>query len=402
MKKPGKRSAVSPVIATLILIIIVVVGSVTVAVIMSNVGGQTSKQVGAQNVASNAQARISVAGSTYMYSAVSSLASSFQNSQGVSVSLSDQGGNAAGMEAVATNIVTIGMSSSYSVVVDAIEQYPLANLQAFEVGGTAVVVISNGLADAAPTPNPCYVLTLGALQKIFTYGTFYVTPNACEFDNTLTASGIINTPTLAKQNNAGPYIAVSRSDLPSEAEDIFCSYLGATICSSVTNNQVTLPGHAAAGDSGVLSYVQSNNKTIGFVDLGYAEGLTSGRETAQKVTINELNSTSAADTSPMTPAAPCASSGAFNCYALSGSTTTSLHNYVNESLSGTLGGIMYPDVQISDGVNGLTTTFWFVTAGPPTVQAQEFINYVQSPSRATVWNSFGFFSLYQLTQITPP
>lgn len=276
LRKYRGRKAVSPVVATLILIIVAIVGAVAVGLIVSGIGTQTGKQANASGAASGAKSNLVVGGSATMYPSLVSLATSFGTTNDINVNVT-KGGSGAGMTGVALGVLDIGAAGSYTSVASAISQYPSANLQAVEVGGSAVVVIMN-----LGTGNLCTGITKAALADVFSTTTYTIP--ACTAGHT-----IIDIPTSSSTNVtalvAGPagLVGVSRSDLPSGAEDTFYDY----VFSSTSSNIATaLPGVTESGDTGVLSYVQKTAGTIGFVDLGYAEGQTA--EIAQGVTIAQV------------------------------------------------------------------------------------------------------------------
>jgi ABC-type phosphate transport system substrate-binding protein len=295
------------------------------------------------------------------------------------------------MTGVALGVLDIGDASSFGAVTTGISQFPSANLLATEVGASAVVFIANWGA----TPPACADgITLAALQALYTAPGGQVGAVTCG-----TADG---NATIVGFAAGTTYTAVSRSDLPSGTEDTACSYLnnGATVCSSTSNNAVALPGVTAVGNPGVLAYVQAHASTIGFVDIGFAEGAatTPGSTTAAGVTILEPNTANVATTK----VSACTASGSFECFAAPSGTTASLDSFIKASL-GTSGGTtttpVYPDVTAG---TGLTRTFWMVTAGPATADAQEFITFMQSPANQGFWTNAGYYSIYQIKPITPP
>jgi ABC-type phosphate transport system substrate-binding protein len=328
-----------------------------------------------------------------------------------------KGGSGAGMTGVALGVLDVGAAGSYTSVQSAISSYPSANLQAYEVGGSAIVIIENSgtgkfLTDGV---NPCVEVTQAALNTIYSSttdasGYFTINANGC---GTVGSVGVLLstsvTPNVAS-TVAGAIQVVSRSDLPSGAEDTFYDY----VFSSTSSNIATpLPGATEAGDTGVLSYVQSHIDSIGFVDLGFAEGQTAAL--AQSVSIPQVSSVAlgaaldaCSSGSLQTVVEPTqASYTASDCYVLTGQSTANLHTFVGTSLSTAAPSSskpIYPDITSGTGVAafGLTRTFWLVTAGAPDASAQQFITFAQSPANQGFWSNDGFFSVYQLTPITPP
>jgi phosphate transport system substrate-binding protein len=407
LSKFGKRrslKAVSPVVATLILIIVAIVGAVAVGLIVSGIGTQTSKNANVAGSASGAESEIIVGGSTTLFPAVEAGATAYSASNGLKINVT-QGGSGAGMTGVALGVLDIGDASSFTAVSSAITQFPSDDLTAFEVGGSGVTVILSSTGGTAG----CTGITLPALQALYASTAGYATLTApCAAATSViasvaTAGAVVLTPQATA--TGATITAVSRSDLPSGTEDTFCSYL-ATVCASTSNNAVALPGVTESGNPGVLSEVQKTAGAIGFVDLGFAEGAatTPGSTTADGVTVAQIMSTNVAVVYAGVGQNEfvCTSGGSFNCYALAGQTTGSLHSFIKASLSvagGSTSVPVYPDVTTG---TGLTRTFWMVTKGSPDTSAQSFITYMQSPANQGFWHAAGYFSIYDITPITPP
>ena len=69
MYKMDNQAAVSPIVATLVLIVVAVVGAVAVGSIMGTFSSSVSKQANTGNAASASQTEILIAGSTTVYPA---------------------------------------------------------------------------------------------------------------------------------------------------------------------------------------------------------------------------------------------------------------------------------------------------------------------------------------------
>jgi phosphate transport system substrate-binding protein len=400
LKKYRGRKAVSPVVATLILIIVAIVGAVAVGLIVSGIGTQTGKQANGSGASSGAKPTLIVGGSTTLFPAVEQGASAFAASTGINVNVTN-GGSGAGMTGVALGVLDIGDASSASAVSSGQAQFPSDNLIANEVGGSGVVFISNiPTASSTTCTGAVNGITLNALEELYKLGTG--TPQC--------GTGATLTLVIGFAAGAG-VTGVSRSDLPSGTEDTACSYLNTNAtqqpCASASNNAVALAGAGAVGNAGVLAYVVGHTGTIGFVDLGFAEGAatTPGSTTAQsgilQVFSNVSNESDIVD---------CATGAkAQNCFAVKGESTSNLHAFIQKGLSqtaGTSSSPTFPDVGLSTttglGSTGLTRTFWMVTKGPATAESQQFITFMQSPANVGYWHSAGYFSVYDITPITPP
>ena len=115
LKKYNGRKAVSPVVATLILIIVAIVGAVAVGLIVSGIGNQTSKNANAGGAASQSQTQLFIGGSTTVFPIVEAAQGAYQSSTGTQLVIS-QGGSDAGMQGVLSGALDIGMASSAGAV----------------------------------------------------------------------------------------------------------------------------------------------------------------------------------------------------------------------------------------------------------------------------------------------
>ncbi len=114
MKRMNNDMAVSPIVATLVLIVVAVIGAVAVGTIMGSFSTQVSKQANAGQASSASQTEILVAGSTTLQPVEINLASDYAKiNPGIQVNV--QGGSSGvGVTAVATGIADIGASSDCS------------------------------------------------------------------------------------------------------------------------------------------------------------------------------------------------------------------------------------------------------------------------------------------------
>src|SRR5271154_1168262 len=179
IKKPKtlkhKLRAVSPVVATLVLIVVAIVGAIAVGLIMSRVASDTSNQANVGNVANNAQETLTIGGSTTIYPVTQAAIATFET-QYPGINVQDaQGGSGAGMEGVTIGALNIGAASSLSAVTTAQTSdsslNPPVNLVATEIGASGIVVIANDGAKGFLNDgtDACFGITQGALQEIFTY-----------------------------------------------------------------------------------------------------------------------------------------------------------------------------------------------------------------------------------------
>lgn len=145
LKHMNNDMAVSPIVATLVLIVVAVIGAVAVGTIMGTFSSDVSKQANTGDIGSASSTEILIAGSTTVQPASELLAKAFMK-ENPSIKINVQGGGSgAGVSSVGLGIVDIGASSDLAKITDAIksgkEEYK--DLQYTQIGGSAVVVIVN-------------------------------------------------------------------------------------------------------------------------------------------------------------------------------------------------------------------------------------------------------------------
>jgi phosphate transport system substrate-binding protein len=235
---------VSPIVATLVLIVVAIVGAAAVGLIMGSFSNSVSDQANAGDTAGQASTTLTVGGSTTLQPINTLMAKYYmQNKTGVKVNVMG-GGSGAGETGAAQGLLDIGCAS------EDLTAYLAAHpgLKAVEVGKAVVVVIT-------PTSNPVATITQAELVDAYTKGVGTV--------GALTG-----------------YTAVTRSDASGTA-DTFAKYLG------VSNIYDTSKGQKpVSGNPGMISEISTTTgKEVGYTDFGYASGVSA-------VTIAALDSTS--------------------------------------------------------------------------------------------------------------
>ncbi|MBN1432533.1 MAG: extracellular solute-binding protein [Methanomicrobiaceae archaeon] len=227
------ENAVSPIVATLVLIVVAVVGAVSVGTIMGTFSDDVTKQTNTGDISSATATEILIAGSTTVQPVSELLAEAYmKENPGVKITVQG-GGSGAGVSAAGMGIADVGAASRDLKDSEA-TKYP--ELQTKKIGGSAVVVIVN---DAS---------TLTEISKA---------DLAAIYDGTSAMPAGVSTA----------YVRAEESG----TQDTFVEYVlgkGASVNSSATG---------AVGNAGVLAAVQDNPSSIGFVDAGYgldATGIT--------------------------------------------------------------------------------------------------------------------------------
>ncbi len=107
------NEAVSPIVATLVLIVVAIVGAAAVGLLMGSFSNNVADQANSGDVAGSASNTILIAGSTTLYPANVILAQDYSAAhQGVKVTV-QEGGSDAGIVAAGNQVADIGASSKY-------------------------------------------------------------------------------------------------------------------------------------------------------------------------------------------------------------------------------------------------------------------------------------------------
>jgi phosphate transport system substrate-binding protein len=283
MKRMNNDMAVSPIVATLVLIVVAVIGAVAVGTIMGTFSTSVSKQANANQANSASQTEILVAGSTTV-NPVTLAAGALYTAANPGIKITSQAiASGAGVQAVGNGVADIGAISE--PVKDAwTQQFP--NLQQYQIGEGAVVVITNNNHPA----NNNVALSYGDLQDAFNATALGATgsPNFGTLSFLTTNGGTAN-------DWKGPYgvgstigiTTVIRADSSGTA-NTFYSYLG---YGTNTPQQFTAgnPNTTAVnGNPALVQTVGFTNYAIGFADYGDAVAAASGSNSQGGQLINIL------------------------------------------------------------------------------------------------------------------
>jgi phosphate transport system substrate-binding protein len=231
--------AVSPIVATLVLIVVAVIGAVAVGTIMGSFSSDVSKKASAGQAGDASSTDVLIAGSTTIQPAMNTVAADFMAANpGVKLNV-QPGGSGAGLASVAAGVANIGM---FSQAMDAnqIKAYPTVKQYIIGYGGVVAIVNSANAFTATGNVTPAQ---LGAVY------------NSGDFTG---VNGAVTTP-ITK--------AITRSDVSGTA-DSFATLCGITNIYSTSNSAIT----AANGNGAMVTAVKADTvgTTIGFTDLDYA------------------------------------------------------------------------------------------------------------------------------------
>jgi phosphate transport system substrate-binding protein len=229
--------AVSPIVATLVLIVVAIAGAAAVGTIMGSFSSDVSDSASADQAAASSSTELLIAGSTTVQPVSELLAEAYMDEHpGVKVTVQG-GGSGAGVSSTGMDIVDIG-SASRAVKDTELEKYP--DIETHQIGGSAVVVIANTNLGISGS------LSADDLQGIY--------------NDTYTASDITNITTN--------FTAYQRAE-ESGTEDTFVEFIQKTIGNDSFEISDDISGKT--GNAGVLEAVQNDDDGLGFVDFGYAD-----------------------------------------------------------------------------------------------------------------------------------
>ena len=270
MKRMNNDMAVSPIVATLVLIVVAVIGAVAVGTIMGTFSTQVSKQANAGQAASASQNEIIIAGSTTCIPVEQNLAADFQR-QNPGVQINVQGGGSSeGPQSVALGIADIGATSSFGTITSAMTSTANANnpiyqnLYYTQIGGRGVVFIQH---------NDNLSVTTNLVQTSDVLSAY--SDAAQNAGVTSTTDGAISSGTTMEQREAG-----------SGTMATVYKWAGGILASNASANTALTGCPVNNGNAAMLAAVSGTAHTFGFVDAGYAiTGGVTSNTTAPGITI---------------------------------------------------------------------------------------------------------------------
>jgi phosphate transport system substrate-binding protein len=246
INRKENESAVSPIVATLVLIVVAVVGAVAVGTIMGTFSSDVAEKTSVGETGAAASAELLIGGSTTVQPVSEEIEKAYKKvSPGVEVAVTG-GGSGAGVNAVGMGTIDIGSSSDLTKITSAKSAHPEWDLRETQIGGSGVVfIVSEPIAVAGN-------VTKAALTDLYQNG---------------------NVPA----NLPGITQIYQRAE-SSGTEETAAEYLGGP---SKSFDTWTAGGksYSAVGNSGVLAAVKASSTAIGFVDMGFAYD-TAGNEVA--------------------------------------------------------------------------------------------------------------------------
>lgn len=364
MKRMNNEMAVSPIVATLVLIVVAVIGAVAVGTIMGTFSTSVAKQANTNQAGSASQNEILVAGSTTV-DPITQAAGTLYTTENPGVKVVSQAtASGAGVQAVGDGVADIGAVSE--VVKPAwTNQFP--NLKQYQIGEGAIVLITNKANPAMTAAN----LSTAANGQNFYNDLVGV------YNPTTASSYTLNAP-WTNGTGTNSFTVVYRADGSGTADSFFKNYLKLT--SSPTSN-ANWSSLAVNGNPMMVQTVGNTAYSIGFADYGDAVANVIGTGT---VTILPAWDPVQAKVQTL----PNSFDTAFGT-----GTTANWNDLRNEAkyiYQTTVEG--QTSTASQTWPSGLIRPLIYLTNGQPSSSVQEFINYVQADPIETVnGNHYGVF-----------
>lgn len=242
------EEGISPIVATLVLVVVAIAGAAGVGTIMGSFSSDVSDSANADEAASSAATEILVAGSTTVQPVSELLAKAYMEEHpGVKITV-QAGGSSAGIASAGMGIIDIGAASKF---IPESSQKKFPDLQTYTIGGSAVVAIVN---DAYNTSATDLNITTAQLTALYN-----------DADPTATKTALVGTDEL---------VVYHRTE-GSGTEETWSKYLdlgGDNVDDAAEGTDVSVD--TATGNQGVLDAVKGETEpAIGFVDYGFAAGV---------------------------------------------------------------------------------------------------------------------------------
>ena len=242
------EAGVSPIVATLVLVVVAIAGAAAVGTILGSFSSDVSGSASVGDSALSASAELIVAGSTTVEPVSQLLAKEFMAANpGIKVTV-QAGGSGAGKTATEMGVIDIG---GVSEAVDTVTAHP--TLQVYQIGASAVVPITKGVTHITPGG----MFTADDFKKLYENTTAAGSATVAPFGNFSTTSGNIT--------------VYQREEVGSGSEECFSFWA----TGSKTGIEAT-KAKMASGNPGVLNAVATTANSVGFVDVGLMKEAPAG------------------------------------------------------------------------------------------------------------------------------
>jgi phosphate transport system substrate-binding protein len=237
------EAGVSPIVATLVLVVVAIAGAAAVGTILGSFSSDVSDSASSDSAAMGASTELLIAGSTTIQPVSEKLGEAFmKQTPGIKVSV-QAGGSGAGIASTKMGIVDIGAASED---VDTVTTYP--ELKKHQIGASAVVFV-NGTGVTVSGP-----VSKADIKKIY--------------DDANANGGVVNLASGYTNITGGNVTVLQRSE-SSGTEDTASGYIMGDVKTKDFFDKLTKV-KGVNGNAGMVAEMTSNANTIGFVDIGFA------------------------------------------------------------------------------------------------------------------------------------
>lgn len=349
------EAGVSPIVATLVLIVVAIVGAAAVGTILGSFSSDVSGETSTEDAAAGASTQVVVGGSTSVAPLAESLKSGFEKDRPGTRIVVQEGGDSAGVAAVGMNVLDIGLISRE---LTAAEKTKYPDLRTHWIGSSSVVIIGGSevvTKFANANDNASSLLTPKDLYNMY---------------NTAPSSGSAAAHNLTYVNNTDRVNVTlyKRAETRSGPEYTFSKYIA-------DGNGDFIAGKNAVkvtGDREMLEAIANDPNGLGFVDFRFA---LEAEEEGMDIHFIGVTDNSC--------------SLVRKCVA----ETAHMNIHIQKALNGEMmssGKEYYPD--------GLLYNMYMVTNGWPSSTEALFINYAQQPSSMSLYTDAGYFSLLEVIE----
>ena len=358
------ENAVSPIVATLILVVVAIAGAAAVGTIMGSFSSDVSDEASAEDAAAGASTQLVVAGSTSVTPLVESLKSGFEESNsGIQINIQDNGGDTAGIAAVGKNIIDIGLLSR-ELTSSEEEKYP--DLETHWIGSSGVVIIGGENIASEYTPSLPNVTGTNFADL--------TTDNLYDMYNTAGSGGVVPNANATNLNitGGGDVTLYKRSETLSGPEYIFSKYIAHGDGDFIAGTKAV----EVTGDREMLEKIANDPNGLGFVDFRFALKAYEDGMDVNFIGVDDGE-----------------------CRLMKGCVDDIEHMniHIQKSLNGgTVSATVssYPDPYPMALLNNM----YMVTNGWPSSIESKFINYAQQPASMDLYTDAGYFSLLDVTE----
>ncbi|WP_094228472.1 substrate-binding domain-containing protein [Methanolobus psychrotolerans] len=356
--------AVSPIVATLVLLVVAIAGAAAVGTILGSFSGEVSGEVSSEGAASAASTEILVGGSTSVAPLAESLKSGFESKHpGTKITI-QQGGDTTGIAATGMDIIDIALLSREMTSAEK-TKYP--DLHTQWIGGSAVMLIAGEkITTFDPTQAPQNTTQLTPSQIKGIYNAISSTDSGMVTDidaASLNISGTKRTASLPSPMNITVY---KRAETRSGPEYIFSKFIAEGNGDFIASKNAV----AVTGDEGMIEAISNNPYGIGFVDYRFAlEAKKSGKINILAIYDNV--------------------GGSCNMKQHCVDDIPHMQSHVKAALNGNAKA--YPAA--------LLNNMYMVTNGWPSSVEARFINFAQQPSSINLYSDAGYYSLLEINQV---